>query len=153
MFKEYLENNIMECMGRCSDMIWVSFGKKLLVMNYRNQEVKKSEYEFHIQCQFRISKDNKVILGNYDVYTLLDNAISDDWDILGNNRYDKIVNEVLLPMLPLKVSKVNYNEIGDIEILLEDNIVINIFVNSSESVEEWRFINNHTGDHYVFREE
>ena len=58
MFKEYLEKNIMEGMGRCSDMIWISFGKELLIMNYKNQEVKKSEYEFHIQCPFRISKNN-----------------------------------------------------------------------------------------------
>ncbi|UPA30836.1 hypothetical protein L0P85_01470 [Terrisporobacter glycolicus] len=153
MFKEYLEKNIMEGMGRCSDMIWISFGKELLIMNYKNQEVKKSEYEFHIQCPFRISKNNKVILGNYDIYTLLDDSISDDWDVIGSNRYDKILNEILLPMLPLKVNKVNYSKIGDIEILLEDNIVINIFVNSSDLDEEWRFINNHTGNHYVFREE
>ncbi|MCC3868989.1 hypothetical protein [Terrisporobacter mayombei] len=153
MINKYLENNVMDGMGRCSDMIWISFGKELLVRNYRNEEVKKSEYALHIQCPFRISRNNKILLSNYDIYTLIEGSINDDWDVIGNNRYDKIVNGILLPMLPLKVNKVNYSEIGDIEILLEDNIVINIFVNSSDLVEEWRFINNHTGNHYVFREE
>ncbi|MEW9078550.1 hypothetical protein [Terrisporobacter glycolicus] len=153
MINKYLENNVMEGMGRCSDMIWISFGKELLVRNYRNEEVKKSEYALHIQCPFRISKNNKILLSNYDIYTSIEGSIKDDWDVIGNNRYDKIVEDLLIPMLPLKVNKVNFSKIGDIEILLKDNIVINIFVNSSEIAEEWRFINNNTGEHYVFRED
>lgn len=153
MINKYLENNVMEGMGRCSDMIWISFGKELLVRNYRNEEVKKSEYALHIQCPFRISKNNKILLSNYDIYTSIEGSINDDWDVIGNNRYDKIVEDLLIPMLPLKVNKVNFSKIGDIEILFKDNIAINIFVNSSEIAEEWRFINNNTGEHYVFRED
>lgn len=153
MMIECLEKSSMEGIGRCSDMIWISFGKKIFTVNHRNEEVQKSEYEFHIQCPFRIIRDNNILLSNYDIYEVQQKASNEEWDVYGNNKYDKTVNEMLLPILPLKVIKVNSSKIGDIEILLEKNIVINIFVNSSDFVEEWRFINNNTGEHYVFREE
>lgn len=153
MIIECLENTSMEGIGRCSDMIWISFGRKIVTVNHRNKKIQKSEYEFHIQCPFRITRDNNILLSNYDIYELQEETSNEKWDVYGNNKYDKTVNEILLPILPLKVIKVNYSKIGDIEILLEKDIIIDIFVNSSDFVEEWRFINNNTGEHYVFREE
>jgi len=152
MLKKYLESNIWEGIGRCSDMIWFSFGKDIFVTNYRNQVVKKTEYALHVQCSWRISKESTIILGNNDVYSLVDNSIEDDWDISGNNMFDKMVNDKILPLLPIKVLGVVCNKIGDIEITFETGIVINIFVNSSEPIEEWRFINNLSGEHLVYRD-
>lgn len=153
MLKEYLENNIWEGVGRCSDMIWFSFGKDITIINHRNQVVKKTEYALHVQCSWRISKENTIILGNNDVYTLVDDLTEDDWDIIGNNIFDIRINETIIPLLPLNVLRVECSKVGDVKITLESGIVISIFVNSSEETEEWRFINNISGEHMVYRED
>ena len=85
---------------------------------------------------------------------MINNSIDDSsWDIKGNNLFDKFIEQQISPILPLKIIDIIESDNGDVSISFEKNISLTIFVNSSEIQEEWRFINNNTGEHYVYRED
>lgn len=135
---------------RCADMPVLDFGDTI-TLNKRGKQREYPEYSFHIQCPFRVVMKKRIILGSDDIYCVLDDE-DDDWETYGNNRYDKMVNDIIKPMLPVKVLDIFVSEPGDILIKLENETQINIFINSegNEEQEFWRFIDFKQDVHIVF---
>lgn len=136
---------------RAADMPELDFGDAITLNKYGKQR-EYPEYSLHVQCPLRIVIKNQIILGRDDIYCVLDSEDDNDWDSYGNNRYDKIVNDIIEPMLPVKVLDVFVSELGDILIKLENEIEINIFIGSkgNEDKEFWRFIDFKQDVHIVF---
>ena len=123
-----------------------------ITLNRRGKQRKYPEYEFHIQCPFRIMKENQIILGSYDIYCALGDENDSDWETYGNNRFDKVAEDIIKPMLPMKVLDIFASEVGDIFIKLENETDINIFIHSEGNREFWRFIDFKNDIHVVFEE-
>ncbi|MBQ7500387.1 MAG: hypothetical protein IJT91_05800 [Clostridia bacterium] len=90
----------------------------------------KDLYNIHSQCMFRIvDKDGKIMICDNDYYE--DESVFED-------KLDK-VGAVLSDM---KVKNVRVDPTGDMEILLEEDHRIQLFVNSTDGESEmWRLLN------------
>ncbi len=122
------------------------------------EEVDNMDFDMFIESSARFSKNNKVILSDsdivhpLDIYAKIGEDDYDVWDIYGNNQYDIIVDEKMTELLPLKILKADFNEIGDIEIMLENDIYINVFsdINVPFGWETWMFNDFIQHKQYVF---
>ena len=138
-------------LSHAADMLCIGFGKTLHKKDFLGRAYSASEYSLHIQCPWRIIRHNQILLGSADFYEdVNDSSDSGDEYYFFRARLDKITKEIL----PSKVVNIKVNEFMDIEIVAASDIRINIWNSSSLSkYENWRFINNHTGEHTVVFED
>lgn len=132
--------------GRTASMSWIGF------------HVGDSEYALHLQTAFRIRTDEKILIANLDMFEpteTLENSPSFDWDtfdwdVQGFNRYDEWVKQFKKENgEQLTVQKVTVSNFGDLSIELNQNVVIEVFLNTSAE-ECWRFFErNSKNDHLV----
>lgn len=133
-------------MGRAADMVWIAFDNSKMLEE--GKETKKKDYSLHISTPCRITQGNEIIIGSFNIYLLSEEAKEDDWDTIGSNVYDVKVRDKINPIFPVKVVKVNCNDIGDIEIILENGMIITVFVQDYDD-ESWRLIDNVRDKHYI----
>lgn len=141
-----LEGINVVSMGRAADMVWIAFDNSKMLEE--GKEIKKKDYSLHISTPCRITQGNEIIIGSFNIYLLSEEAISNDYDTIGNNVYDIKVRDKINPILPVKVVKVNCDNISDIEIILENGMIITVFVQDYDD-ESWRLIDNLKDKHYV----
>ncbi|MFX3618690.1 MAG: hypothetical protein ACE3JK_14370 [Sporolactobacillus sp.] len=81
--------------GRASNLLWLGFGPMISVTR-RGKTEQLAEYALHIQCAWRIMKENRMVAASADFYyPRSDWKGMDDhfeWDIQGNNRFDEKIN-------------------------------------------------------------
>ncbi|MCL2807483.1 MAG: hypothetical protein FWD27_04870 [Coriobacteriia bacterium] len=113
-------------LGRNKAMAWIIF------------KLGDSEHSLEVYSSFRIKDNNKILVANLDMYepteSLSGNESFDydafDWDAKGANRYDEWIEDVGLASLSgLKVVDTKVNSCGDLTILLEQYIEIEVFLN------------------------
>lgn len=136
--------------GRASDMLWIQFGKSIIVKNYKGIEVEKGEYAIHVQCPWRFCRQDKIILGSRDIFIPC-NGVSEqefNWDISGMSIFDnkcKTINEGIAPI----VKEAKVDGLGTLKIIFDNELVFEAITDSKEEIEFWRFINNNTKEHIV----
>lgn len=133
-------NNIIDCeifdIGRASDMCWIIF------TSGDSQEY----YSLHLQCPWRIRKENNILLSNLDIYELsMDYGEECEWDDKKKNVFDEIIIQQD-KWKDKKVEKIIVTEVYDLKIILSDIIVIECFVNHSRD-ECWRFFKKGGKEH------
>jgi len=130
--------------GRAAAMAWMIFGSG------------ESRYLLHIQCSFRIRDGEEILVSNLEMFYPSEKALGQpeydpdlfDWDVQGDNRYDEWVKSIdPVFMEKAKVLDAMVNTWGDLTILLDQGIVIEVFVNVTCD-ECWRLFNKPT-DHFV----
>lgn len=154
---EKLVNSNLVKLGRAADLLWLSFGKPVTITtDTGTREV--NEYALHVQCPWRFTKDNSVILGARDIYDPLDPALDldSDWnwdefdrDISKQSVFEansQTINENLLPLI---VNGIVQNDNGDLRIEFTKNVVFEVFITGLRKYEYWRFIDFNTHEHYV----
>ncbi|MFL0475401.1 hypothetical protein ACH0CI_25775 [Priestia sp. 179-F W1.4 NHS] len=67
--------------GRASNLFWLGFGEMISVTR-RGKTEELAEYALNIQCSWRITKDNKILVGSRDFYSSRTgwNEENDDFD-------------------------------------------------------------------------
>jgi hypothetical protein len=141
--------------GRAADMLWLSFGKEITIKIHDQKSRVVNEFALHLQCPWRFIQKGLIILANADIYDVTNDKDYDydEWDVLGNNRFDKAVEETMSPMLPLKVEQFCTDSKRDIKILFGQGLVFETFINASSPSENWRLINFATREHIIYWEE
>ncbi len=138
MLIDFLENtNVIDVQRFAGDEMVIMFGQN-------NEE---PEYELYIEAMARITKDNRIMLTQLDSWSLPEVADKEGLDIM----YDIILRDEIIPLLPLKVLKAAYTEIGDIEIMLENGMIISSFNDDTDPVEQWRIFDNAADKQYRFK--
>jgi hypothetical protein len=145
-------------LGRASDLLWISLGKDIQLLNKRSKRTEISgEYSLNVQCSWRLVSNAEIILGSKDFYipnsTIKDIGEEFDWDIKGNNRFDEQVN-ILSAKIKSKIfiSSIIVDDLGGIKIIFTDNYYFEIFPDESlkEDNEFWRiFIPGNVNSHLV----
>ncbi len=124
--------------------------------NLNLQETVAPKYAVHIDGFFRITHQGKIILSKDDMFRPNSQMQKDDfdednfeWDIAGNNKFDEQKN--FLRDIDLSVQDVIINEIGDLKIILSNDFCIEVFIDTNEDEECWRFfeIGNSEKPHIV----
>ena len=141
--------------GRVGDLVWLGFGEYVSHTNLKGNTVTTSKYAIHIQCAFRIINPTQIILSNLDIYTENSKtAWSEDfnWDVSGANLFDERAKELMeiISEDNICVVAVMANECGDLQIILSNKCIIEVFVNLSSNDECWRFFETGTEkEHFV----
>lgn len=151
-----IKNKRIRYIGRAAAMCWIGFGQDVLTLNRKGERL-VAEYALHIQCSFRISHNNSILLTNLDMFEPNEKVIdleNFDWDIQGNNTFD-ICSKALTELFEnnqIVVKDVNVSKIGDLTITLSNNYVIEVFINANFDDEAWRFfLSGSDEEHFVIK--
>jgi len=138
MLEEFFENiSIIDIQRTGASEMSIMFG-------HNNEE---TEYELHIESMARITKGNRIILSQLDSWSLPEVEDKEGLKVM----YDIILRDEIQPLLPLKVLKAAFSKIGDVELLLENDMRISSFNNDSDNSEQWRIFDNAADKQYVFK--
>lgn len=142
--------------SRAGTMIDLGFGKMIKKKvahitqdgKYEIKETLTSRYALQIDCSFRITCGSAILLSKCDIFQpsseLLNTYSFDEenfeWDNSGANRFDENAkNHFTENKLKFTVKKITTNKFGDLKIALSNDLFIEIFVDTSENEECWRF--------------
>jgi len=139
MLSNFIENtNIIDIQREAGTWMYITFG----------ENEKNVRYELYIQAMSRITKDDVIILSQLDSWSSPEQEDEQGFNVV----YDIILRDKILPLLPLRVKKAVFSEIGDIEIMLDNHMVIRTFNDYSDGREQWRLFDNLTNNQYVFED-
>lgn len=128
--------------GRIADLEWFSFGKLLEVIDTRGKKKLVGEYVIHIQCAWRITGPNGIIVASRDKYFpkggWIGNEEDFEWDNPGENRCDQRIEEFFKKNRTLIVKTVEADYYGSFQLGLKGGFSLEAFPDSSNDVEFWR---------------
>ena len=138
-FFENIIGERLQYICRTCDLLDIGFGDLVYKSNARGEEITVPTYALHVQCPFRITNANGIIIGSDDLFISLSEK-KNDVDLSQKNVcildcrlacYEHLIkNEI--------VNKVEINKHGDLNIYLS-SCVISVFATSSTETESWRF--------------
>ena len=151
--------------SRAGTMINLGFGEfvkskvayKTEEGKYETREVLTPKYALHIDCSFRVTCGDKIMLSKYDIFQPSSEHKYDadeenfEWDINGANRFDESAKiHFSESKLKFYVKKISINKFGDLKITLSNDFYIELFIDASENEECWRFFEpgNITNTHF-----
>lgn len=155
---QYLDrilNKQISAIGRASNMLWLGIGDKTMVVNSRGLEVEKSTFSLHVQSTWRIVDKEKqeIILASSDFYSPYDETKSweeFDWDVIGNNLFDRKAPLWLQEVMPVSIEEYKINRWGDLLLILSNGERFEIYVDASDDTECWRMLEgNSEKEHLV----
>lgn len=150
--------------ARPGAMMSLEFGEKIKKNTAggnddRELEIKDTvdlKYAVHVDGFFRITHKGRIALSKDDMFrpsSLIQNDTLDevdfDWDIAGNNKFDEEKNK--FEDIDLVIQEIYVNEYGDLRIILSDDYSIEVFIDTNEDEECWRFfeVGNNEKPHIV----
>jgi hypothetical protein len=129
--------------GRAGNLLWLSFGEKIAMLDMNGCEVFKEKFALHIQCSWRLTIGSRIIVGSQDFYIPRTGLSEDEfnWDIQGANRFDERINAFKeMPESNTKVVEFFMDEFGGVKISFDSGAKLEVFPDDSLEEEFWRFI-------------
>jgi hypothetical protein len=127
--------------NRACDLQSFQFGAQCVLPDRRGGTREVGEFALHIQCAWRISSSNGIIVGSNDRYyprTDAETVESFEWDILGNNLCDERVDAFIIDHCPLIVKSICSNNFGGFTLSFEEKFYLEVFPDDSRQDEYWR---------------
>lgn len=143
--------------GRASNLLWLSFGERVVTIDRIGNEIQKGKYALNVQCAWRITHNNYIIVASKDFYIPKTGLECDsfDWEEYGSNRFDERISDfkTLIAKTNLSVLNIYVDDIGGFKIDFESGVKFELFLDDSLEDEFWRFITNGTkSEHFVIFE-
>lgn len=116
------------------------------------------KYSFHIDCHFRLSCGDEIVLSRGDIFqpanTLLQNLDFEynafNWDVNGNNRFDEIAKEYFSgDPSSFTIKKVKISRLGDVKLYFENSFILEVSPDISGKEECWRFFESGSDEHII----
>lgn len=133
--------------GRALDMAVLDFGRDLISPDDANGHKVNSEYSLHIQCPFRISRRDSILLGSEDLRRETTTTSDTEFRINYDRRAEAL--DKIVSTRELLVDNIDVNELGDVHLRLRQDVEIMIFPARTYKLEAWRFVIRGS-DHIVF---
>ena len=128
-----LLNQRITAIGKVGDMMWLAMGKDYEWYDELKKKYKKmSEYGLHLQCPWRITREDEIIVASADFYVEYNDKTLFDLKIPELNKY-LAENEVI-------VTDVETDVFGDLRVITNTNMILEVFVHSSYKREFWRLL-------------
>jgi hypothetical protein len=140
---------------RAADMATFDFGKRRRIQNAQGEENEVGEYALHVQCAWRIIQNDRVIIGDRDLYYPADYRagaeIPDEFDWDHNpNRRDRLTSSFFEDgKREFVVKEINTGEGGILHIMMSEGYSLQIFPDSSLPIESWRLFKVGQRGHFV----
>jgi hypothetical protein len=139
---------------RAANMECFQFGT-LLRIDHKGIERQIGEFGLHLQCPWRFTKSNFIIVGSDDLYEQPDELSEYDenfnWDVQGGNLRD-VKLESLLKSNKYIVKSIYEDNFGGFRIYFSNDLNLSVFPtlsSKSEYSEYWRFLDNKNKKHFV----
>lgn len=128
--------------GRTLDMIELGFGELSEKTDRRGKKYTVSNFVFHIQCPFRVIRDNSIVLSTEDLFLPFPDTEPEevDWNKRNSTLFDSKVQNLTELIKAEKIIDIKLNSQNDLTIKTE-NTIIDLFVHSTVS-ESWRFFDS-----------
>jgi hypothetical protein len=145
--------------GRAADLLWLAFGQRQTIQDFRGKPREVGEYALHVQCAWRFAQNEKVLVGNRDLYyprgykNPREEIPRDfNWDVQGANRCDEVPDGLFADgAKQYVVVRVQPGHAGELALLLEGGLTLQIFPNDSIEGEHWRlFRPGSDAPHWVY---
>ncbi len=140
---------------RAADMACFQFGQRRNVRNFRGDEAQVGEYALHLQCSWRIVKQDQIIVAAFDVFRPREGHETEDgldfnWEA-GNLLDDRIRVFFENDSRQYTVEDVQAGRAGALRLILEGEFSFEICpCNSQEKLEHWRLFEPRSDrDHLV----
>ena len=132
--------------GRAADLLWLAFGQRQTIQDFRGKSREVGEYALHVQCAWRFVQGETVVAGNRDLYYPrgYKNPKDEipkgfDWDVQGANRCDEMLAGLFADgAKQYVVQKAEVGQAGEFALLMEGGLTLQIFPNDSLEGEHWR---------------
>jgi len=145
--------------GRAADLLWLAFGQRRTIQDFQGKPREVGEYALHVQCAWRFVQDETVLAGNRDLYYPRGYKDPNDeiprgfnWDVQGANRCDEALAALFADgARQYVVMRVQPGQAGELALLLEGGLTLQIFPNDSLVGEHWRlFRPGSDAPHWVY---
>jgi len=144
--------------GRAANMAIFAFGQKRKVPGLHGTQKEVGEYALHVQCAWRITRDDQTIVGSGDLYypSSYRDASEEvpaefDWD------HDPNLRDKLLLVLfenaegGFVVEKVEVGKAGALHLFLSGGLCLDVLPDNSLNQEHWRLFRPGIDEpHFVF---
>lgn len=138
-----IEQELWAC-TRAADLASFQFGQRRNVKDSRGNSREVGEYALHIQCPWRITRDDSVVVGSGDLFYPVDPENQEprpdfDWQPIGGNRRDYLLKILFQDgARKLVVRDVEAGDGGSLRIELQDGYFLEVLPNLSTDDEQWR---------------
>lgn len=145
--------------GRAADLMWLALGQRQIVHDFRGKPREVGEYALHVQCAWRFVQNEKVLVGNRDLYYPAGYRDPREeipkgfkWDVQGANRCDELLTNLFKGGAnQFVVLRIEAGHAGELALLLEGGLTLQIFPNDSLDGEHWRLFRPGSNEpHSVF---
>lgn len=158
---------------RCASMLSLGFGELVKKQVRRIDENKNiifktvdvPRYALHIDCRFRFTCGYDIIIEKGDMFipsnkylqehnideeSFDEEKFNKDWDKIGNNFYDELIDKYF-PDNEYKfiVKTASINRFGDLQIIFENGFAVQTFTDLRDDHECWRFFEKGSKNHTV----
>lgn len=146
-------------MGRAADLQWFAFGERRVVHDFRGDPKEVGEFALHLQCAWRITGRDKVLVASRDLYYpagSTENLVPPgfQWDVQGANRRDALGAALFQGGKEFTVREVNVSAAGAFSLTFGDDVSLEVFPDDSAPEEHWRIFRPALDEpHWVFRSE
>ena len=132
--------------GRAADLLWLAFGQRRTIPDFQGKPKEVGEYALHVQCAWRFVQGEKVLVGNRDLYyprgyrdTKEEIPKEFNWDVQGANRCDEMLAVLFAGgAKQYVIQRVEVGQAGELALLMESGLTLQIFPNDSLEGEHWR---------------
>jgi len=132
--------------GRAADLLWLAFGQRQTISDFRGKPREVGQYALHVQCAWRFVQGEKVLAGNRDLYYPRGYKNQKEefprqfnCDVQGANRCDEMLAELFAGgAQQYVIQRIEVGQAGEFALLLEGGLTLQIFPNDSLEGEHWR---------------
>lgn len=148
--KDNIENNLallkgqpLVDIGRSGNLLWLGFGKRIKVRYNNGKTALKNYYSLDIQCSWRITFADKIVIADKDIYLPKDGIYIEDfdWDVYGANLFDKKAEKFKKNFdSGMRIADIQADNMGGAKLSFDTGHDFEIFPNDSLNEEYWRLI-------------
>jgi hypothetical protein len=117
------------------------FGAPRIVHGFRGEAKEVGDYALHVQCAWRIRRQDNVLVGRGDIFSPpedTDEPLPEDFDWQKENMFDKVVSTLFAEKKEFIVRGVEAGSAGSLAISLDGELAIDVFPQDSLRGEHWR---------------
>ncbi len=137
--------------GRAADLASFQFGRERQVADSRRAAKIVGEYALHVQCDWRIIQEEKIVVGYRDVYSPprdFGDQSKFDWRSEKRNRRDDLLDSIFAGGSRV-VESIDVGLAGYLRIFLGSRLWLEVFPNDSEEHEHWRLFRPYTNEPHL----
>jgi hypothetical protein len=141
---------------RAADLASFQFGARSKVSGSRNVTTEVGEYALHVECAWRIAREDRVIVGSRDLYYPADYSGDEeippgfDWDRDANLLDQQVQSLFADGTVEFTVLTIEAGVAGSLRIALSGDLFLDILPYDSILHEHWRLFDQRTDNsHFV----